>query len=385
MSDSPSAAPVMAPAPIPFIDLQAQRRRIADRIDRAIARVLEHGMFIMGPEVAQLERQMAEFVGVRHAVSCGSGTEALLMPLMVRGIGGGDAVFVPSFTFAATAEVVALVGATPVFVDVLPETFNMDPASLEAAIKEVSRGGLRPAAVIPVDLFGLAADYEALNTLARRHNLLVIEDAAQSYGGTYRGRRAGSLAEVAATSFFPSKPLACYGDGGAIFTDDADFAAGLRSVRVHGQGTDKYDNVVVGLNGRLDTLQAAILLEKHLLLEDELVRRQEVAARYSAALSGLVEVPRVPEGYESAWAQYTILVDQRDRVAAALKASGIPTAIYYPKPLHLQQAYAACPQPASGLAVSTRFAGRVLSLPMHPYLDEATQDRIVEVLTAALR
>jgi dTDP-4-amino-4,6-dideoxygalactose transaminase len=373
------------PAPIAFIDLQAQRRRIADRIDRAIARVLEHGAFILGPEVAELEQTLAAFTGVRQAVACSSGTDALLLALMARGIGPGDAVFVPSFTFAATAEVVVLLGATPVFVDVLEETFNLDPKSLDAAVSEVRRLELRPAAVIPVDLFGLTADYDVLNELARAHGLFVLEDAAQSYGATYQGRRAGSLGDVGTTSFFPAKPLGCYGDGGAIFTDDADTAATLRSLRMHGQGTHKYDNVAIGVAGRLDTLQAAILLEKHAILEDEIQARQTIARRYSDILEGRVQTPRVPEGFLSVWAQYTVLVNHRDRVAAHLKQHGVPTAVYYPKPLHLQKAYAKFPAAPGGLPVAERLAARVLSLPMHPYLDAVTQDYIADTLIRAVK
>lgn len=369
---------------MPFIDLQAQRRRIARQIDQAIRRVLEHGAYIMGPEIAELERQLAAFVGVRHVVTCGSGTEALLLPLMARGIGAGDAVFIPSFTFAATAEVSVLVGATPVFVDVLPDTFNLDAASLSAAIEHAVSSGLRPAAVIPVDLFGLPADYDAIGIVARAHGLVVIEDAAQSYGATFHGRRAGSLAEIGATSFFPAKPLGCYGDGGAIFTDDDMLAARLRSLRIHGQGTDKYDNVTIGLNGRLDTLQAAILLEKNAIFEDEITARERIAQQYNRAFGRVVETPRIPAGLTSAWAQYTVLVDERDRVAAALKQQGIPTAVYYRKPLHLQMAYARFPRTPVGLEVSEHLAGKVLSLPMHPYLDEASQKRVIEALIAAL-
>ena len=272
--------------PIAFIDLQAQRRRMGRRIEDAIGRVLEHGRFIMGPEVRTLEEQLAEFAGVKHVVTCASGTDALQLPLMAWGIGRGDAVFVPAFTFAATAEVVALVGATPVFVDVLDDSFNMDATSLEAAITSVAaQGRLNPAAVIPVDLFGRPADYDALLPVAERHGLRVLADAAQGFGATYGGKRAGSIGDAAATSFFPAKPLGCYGDGGAVFTDDDDVAAVLRSLRVHGQGADKFNNVRIGVNGRLDTVQAAILLEKLAIFEDEIAARQMVADGYAAGLA----------------------------------------------------------------------------------------------------
>jgi dTDP-4-amino-4,6-dideoxygalactose transaminase len=294
-------------------------------------------------------------------------------------------VFVPSFTFAATAEVVALVGATPVFVDVHQDTRNKDAASLDAAVGWARRNGLRPSAVIPVDLFGLPADYRVIGAVASQHGLLVLADAAQSYGALYHGRRAVALAEIAATSFFPAKPLGCYGDGGAIFTDDDELARRLRSIRVHGQGSNKYDNVAIGFNARLDTLQAAILLVKHTIFAEELEARERIAQRYTTMLRGLVGTPVIPRDFRSAWAQYTVLIDERDRVAAALSSQGIPTAIYYPKPVHQQTAYRHFPQAPGGLPVSERLARQVLSLPMHPYLHEAVQDRVVEALVAALK
>ena len=385
MTDSATATRLMAQDPIAFIDLQAQRHRLGRRIDDAIGRVLDHGRFIMGPEIRTLEDRLAAFAGVKHVISCASGTDALQLPLMAWGIGPGDAVFIPTFTFAATAEVVALVGATPVFVDVLGDSFNIDPASLEAAITSVAADRrLRPAAIIPVDLFGQPADYDALLPLAERHGLRVLADTAQGFGADYRGKRAGSIGDVAATSFFPAKPLGCYGDGGAIFTDDDEMAATMRSLRVHGQGSDKYDNVRIGMNGRLDTIQAAILLEKLAIFEDEIVARQRVADGYAAALESVVGVPAVIAGATSAWAQYTIKLDDRDGVADRLKAAGIPTAIYYPRPLHRQTAYRDYPIAPTGLPVSEMLAEKVLSLPMHPYLDGATQDRIVGALIDAI-
>lgn len=373
-----------APAPIPFIDLAAQQRRIRARIDARIADVLDHGKYIMGPEVAELEDKLAGFAGARHCVSCSSGTDALIMAMMARGIGRGDGVLMPSFTFIATAEAAALLGAVPIFVDVRPDTFNMDPASLEQGIATARDQGIPAKAVVPVDLFGQPADYGALLDVAARHGLAVIADAAQSFGGAQNGQQVGTLAPLTATSFFPAKPLGCYGDGGAVFADDDDTAALLRSVRVHGAGTDKYDNVRIGINGRLDTLQAAILLEKLELLGDEIDRRQAVAGRYEARLADHLATPVVARGNVSAWAQYTIQVDDRDAVVADLKAAGVPTAVYYPTPLHRQTAYGAFPVVGNGLAVSEELATRVLSLPMHPYLHEDAQDRVCDVLLAHL-
>ena len=373
--------------PIPFIDLAAQRRRLAPRIDAAIARVADHCQFILGPEVRQLEGELAAFCGARHAVSCASGTDALLLVLMAKGIGPGDAVFCPSFTFCATAEVAALLGATPVFADVDAETFNIDPSSLRSSIATAKRLGLKPKAVIPVDLFGLPADHDAIAAIARAEALFVLDDAAQAFGATYKTRALGALADATATSFFPAKPLGCYGDGGAIFTHDDALADTLQSLRVHGQGTDKYDNTRVGITGRLDSIQAAVLLEKLTIFTDEIAARQRVAQRYSDGLADVAIVPRVPDGYVSVWAQYTIRVraGRRDALASALKVAGIPTAIYYPKPLHRQTAYRHFPAADDGLAISEQLADEVISLPMHPYLDAATQDRIVLAVRRALK
>lgn len=366
-----------------FVDLQAQRARLGDRIDQAIARVLDHGQFIMGPEVGLLEGALAEFSAAKHAITCASGTDALLLPLMAWGVGPGSAVFVPAFTFPATPEVVALLGATPVFVDVDPETFNIDPGSLGDAIEAAKQAELMPTAVIAVDLFGLPADYDAINRLARAEGLKVVGDAAQSFGASLDGQTVGTLAEVTATSFFPAKPLGCYGDGGAVLTDDDELATLLRSLRVHGQGASKYDVVRVGINGRLDTIQAAVLLEKLAIFANELEARERVAARYSDALDGLVDVPRVPDAARSAWAQYTVQVDDREAVAKALGERGVPSAVYYPRPLHHQPAYETFPRAPGGLATSERLASRVLSLPMHPYLDDAQQDRVIAAVKEA--
>jgi dTDP-4-amino-4,6-dideoxygalactose transaminase len=369
---------------IPFIDLQAQQRVIYPRLMERIRRVLAHGQYILGPEVTELEEQLARYVGVKHAVSCSSGTDALLMALMAYGVGPGDAVFAPTFTFIATAEVIELVGATPVFVDIDPVTFNMDPLSLEESILELEKdrpaSNLTPRGIIPVDLFGQPADYEPINTLAREHGLFVLEDAAQSFGATYGGRRAGSLAEVAATSFFPAKPLGCYGDGGAIFTDHDEMARRLRSIRVHGQGENRYDHVVIGICGRLDTLQAAVLLTKLEIFEEEVAARQEVAARYLQALAGLVDTPWVSPHCTSVWAQFSVQSDDRAALQQRLRQAGIPTAIYYPKPLHLQKAFAHLRYEAGDFPVSERIAGRIFSLPMHSYLSAAAQDRIVAAM-----
>jgi dTDP-4-amino-4,6-dideoxygalactose transaminase len=369
---------------IPFIDLKAQQARIKPQIDAAIARVLSHSQYILGPEVAELEKKLAEFCGARFALSCASGTDALLLPLMAWGIGRGDAVFVPSFTFVASAEVAVLVGATPVFVDVHQDTFLMDVGSTEQAIDTAKKQGLRPKVIMPVDLFGHPADYETIGALAKAHGLFMLADAAQSFGGARHGKRVGALAPVTGTSFFPSKPLACYGDGGAIFADDSDLLATFKSLRVHGQGRDKYDNVRIGINGRLDTLQAAILLEKLTVFEDELALRQQVAARYAKGLGNIVRTPVIEPGSMSAWAQYTVRVRGRDRVAERLKEVGIPTAIYYPIPVHRQGAYKHFPTPPNGLPVSEELARGVLSLPMHPYLSEKDQDMIIEAMKTAV-
>jgi len=377
----------MTNTPIPFIDLGAQRARIGAAIDAGLLRVAHHGQYILGPEVKTLEADLAAFCGAKECVTVSNGTVALAMPLMAKGIRPGDAIFCPSFTFAATAEVVAWLGATPVFVDVLPDTFNLDPASLEQAIVKAKSEGLKPKCVISVDLFGQAADYDAIEAIVEAHGLWLMSDAAQSFGGAHKVRKIGTIGHVTATSFFPSKPLGCYGDGGAIFTDDPEMAAILRSLRVHGQGSDKYDNVRIGLNGRLDTLQAAVLIEKLKILGDEVKARGEVAKRYSELLETEVQVPTILPEMVSAWAQYTVQVPahSRAKIIADMKADGIPTMVYYPKPLHLQTAYRHFPLAGNGLPVSERLANEVLSLPMHPYLDEVTQDRIVESFTRALK
>lgn len=361
-----------------FIDLAAQRARIGDRIDQAVSKVIREGKYILGPEVAEFERKLADYVGVKHVVACANGTDALLIPLFAFGVGRGDAVFCPSFTFAATAEVVALAGAEPVFVDIDPDTYNIDIDQLKAAIEAIkAEGRLTPKAIIPVDLFGLAANYDALMVVAKAEGLRVIEDAAQAIGGVRRGIKCGAFGDVASTSFYPAKPLGCYGDGGAMFTNDDELAETLRSFAFHGKGDSQYDNIRVGLNSRLDTIQAAILLEKLAILEDEMLARQRVAMRYEAGLSDVVKTARIDNECRSAFAQYAIETPRRDELKAALQAEGIPSVIYYVKPLHQQAAYSRFPKAPGGLPVSESLPERILCLPMHPYLSEADQERII--------
>jgi dTDP-4-amino-4,6-dideoxygalactose transaminase len=369
--------------PIPFIDLAAQRRRLGARLDEAILRVVDHGGYIMGPEVKELEKRLAAFADAKHCISCANGTDALALVLMAAGIGPGDAVFVPAFTFVATAEVVAWVGAAPVFVDVHEDTFNLDVNSLAEAFGEAGKAGLKPRAVIPVDLFGQPADYRAILAFAAEHGLFVLSDAAQSFGARLDNRRVGTYGLATATSFFPAKPLGCYGDGGAVFTDDDELAAVIRSLRVHGQGSNKYDNVRIGLNARLDTLQAAVLMEKLSIFEEEIESRDRIAARYNALLHEVGRVPALIPGASSVWAQYTLVPERREPIAAACKAAGVPTAVYYPIPLSRQTGYRHFPTAPRGVPVSERLSERVISLPMHPYLDEPTQDRIVEAVLSA--
>ena len=373
----------LRPENIPFIDVASQRRRLGPAVDEAVARVLAHCQFINGPEVTALEAALAAFCGAKHVVTCASGTDALIMVLMGKGVGRGDAVLCPSFTFCATGEAVALIGATPVFVDVDEATFNIDAASFKRGIATAKRLGLKPRGVIPVDLFGQSADHDEVFAIAVAEGMFVLDDAAQAFGASYKGRRLGGMGVITATSFFPAKPLGCYGDGGAIFTDDAKFAEVLRSIRVHGQGSDKYDNVRLGLTGRLDTIQAAVLIEKLKIFDDEIAARNKVAERYAQGLGNVVTVPRLANGHTSVWAQYTIRLPagtDRDAFAAALKEQGVPTAIYYPKSMHQQTAYKAYPIADGGLPVSERLSADVISLPMHAYLDEASQDRVIQAV-----
>ena len=371
---------------IEFIDLKAQQARIKPRIDARIEAVLAGGNYIMGAEVRELEAQLAAFCGATHALTCGNGTDALHLALMALAAKPGDAVFCPSFTFAATAEIVPHLGATPVFVDVDPRTFNMCTASLKRALVHAKEQGLKPAGVIPVDLFGLPADYAAIEQIAREEGMWILADSAQGFGGTFHGQVTGSIGDIATTSFFPAKPLGCYGDGGAIFTSRLELAEVIGSLRVHGKGADKYDNVRIGVNSRLDTIQAAILLEKLAIYPDEISTRQAVAARYSQGLMSRYAVPVVPDGLQSVWAQYTLVAkstEERETAMAKLKAEGIPSVVYYPMPLHIQRAYSGFPKDPAGLGVSMDLASTVFSLPMHPYLEADTQDRIIEILLEA--
>ena len=374
-----------AEAEIAFIDLQAQRDRIAGEVETAIARVLDHGQFILGREVDRAEAELAAFSGARHAVACASGTDALALILMALEIGPGDAVICPGFTFTAPPEVAAWSGASVVFADVLPDSFNLDPSSVAAAIELAREQGLRPAAVIAVDLFGQPADYPEIERICEAEGVLVIADAAQSLGASLHGKKTGRFGVATGTSFFPAKPLGCYGDGGAVFTDDQDMADLLRSLRMHGQGADRYDHPRVGINSRLDAIQAAVLVEKLRIFPDEISARQRVAARYSSALADVLTVPIVRPGATSVWAQYTLRLGHRDRdlFRAELQAEGVPTAVHYPRPLNRQTAYSGYPVVGGRLPVSESLASEVISLPMHAYLDEATQDRVIDAVLRA--
>jgi dTDP-4-amino-4,6-dideoxygalactose transaminase len=373
-------------APIPFIDVAAQRQRLGRKIDEAIARVLDHCQFIMGPEVRELETLLAAFCGARHAITCASGTDALVLVLMAKGVGPGDAVICPAFTFTATAEAVALVGATPVFADVAEASFNLDPQSCARAVATARTAGLKPKAIIAVDMFGQPADHRAIAAIAEAEDLFVLDDAAQSFGASYHNRSVGTLAGATATSFFPAKPLGCYGDGGAVFTDDDELAAVMRSLRVHGEGSTRYEAVRIGTNARFDTIQAAVLIEKLKIFSDEIAARNHIAQRYFQLLADLVAVPQLARDTTSVWAQYTIRLraGRREAFAAAVRARGIPTAIYYPIPLNRQVAYRHFPVVDGGVPVSERLAAEVISLPIHAYLDEATQDRIIAASRQAL-
>ena len=387
-----------------FNDLAAQQKRIRNVIEAKISKVLEHGKYILGPEVGELEQRLGKFAGTHHAIACASGTDALLMALMAHGVGPGDAVFTTPFTFISTAEVISLLGAVPVFVDIDSHTFNLEPNLIEKAIEAVNEQKtqkypipqqamekrLSPKGIIAVDLFGLPADYEALNSVADKHGMFVIEDAAQSFGGEYKSRKCGCLADIACTSFFPAKPLGCYGDGGMCFTDRGDLAERLNSIRVHGKGTNKYDNIRIGINGRLDTLQAAILLAKLDIFPEEVELRQKVAQRYQVLLNNCPKIrpPKVPDGMRSAWAQYSVLAENESHrriLQATLKEHDIPTAIYYPKPLHLQPAFGYLGYKVGDFPVSEDCSKRIFSLPMHPYLTESDQEKIADALTEAHR
>jgi len=389
---------------IQFIDLAAQQKAICSNLQNRISAVMSHGKYIMGPEVSELEEKLAAFTGAKHAISCSSGTDALLMALMAYGIGPGDAVFTSPFTFIATAETIALLGATPVYVDIDAKTFNLDPSKLETAIaalkendstayplpqtggqpNESNQEQLRPRGIIGVDLFGLPADYNSINAIAKKHGLFVIEDAAQSFGALYHEKKAGCLSDIAATSFFPAKPLGGYGDGGAVFTNDDDLADKIQSIRVHGKGKDKYDNVRVGINGRLDTIQAAVLLEKLSIFPDEIKQRNRAADQYAKALKDLVVTPFVPEESTCVWAQYSVISNSREQILSALRQAGIPTAIYYPKPLHQQSAFAYLGYNTGDFPVSEKTSQNIFSLPMHPYLENAVIQFIADNIRSVL-
>ena len=366
---------------VPFVDLKTQYARLKPQITEAIQGVLDDGRYILGPAVTRLETELAEYCGVRHAISCSSGTDAIIMPLIAYGIGPGDAVFVPSFTFTASAEAIILVGASPVFVDVEDDSFNLDLEDLEEKVAATrAEGKLIPRGVLAVDLFGLPADWKELNALAHRENLNLVSDAAQSFGGVYEGKRVGALAPASGTSFFPAKPLGCYGDGGAITTDDDELAELLKSIRVHGQGADRYEIARIGINGRLDSIQAAILSVKLSILDEELAARDHLASVYDEELKEAVVIPKRIPGRKSAWAQYTIKTDRRSDIQAALNEADIPSAVYYPKPMHLQVPYLPYGGGEGSLPVSESICHQVMSLPMHPYLPDNDARRIAETI-----
>jgi dTDP-4-amino-4,6-dideoxygalactose transaminase len=372
-------------APTQFIDLAAQQKLIRPQIEAAIKKVLDHGQYIMGPEVKEFEGHLCEFTGAKHALTCANGTDALSLVLMAWGVGPGDAVFVPSFTYVATAEAPAQLGATPFFVDVLEDTFNLDPDSFKQAIVDCRKLGLNPAAVVAVDLFGQPADIDAISEIARSESMKVLVDGAQSFGAISKGRNVGAMGDATTTSFFPAKPLGCYGDGGAIFTENDWLSDRLNSLRLHGKGSQKYDNVRVGINSRLDTIQAAILIEKLKLFRSELTMRNEVSSVYNASLQTFCDVPLVADGLMSSWAQYTIKTDNRDSIQEKLRCEGIPSVVYYPIPLSEQLGYRHNPSVSSGLRVSSSLSKKVLSLPMHPYLTRDSQEAVIEKISHMLK
>ena len=382
---SPEMKPEMKP--IPFIDLARQQNRIRDAVDSRIKTVLDHGQYIMGPEVAELERALMAHSGAGHVVSCSSGTDALMLGLMALGLKPGDAVIVPSFTFAASAEVLPCLGAMPVFAEIDPQTFNLDPARLGDALKAARDTGLNCVGVITVGLFGQPADMDRITAFAEAEGLWLLDDAAQSYGAAWQGRKVGTLAPITATSFFPAKPLGCYGDGGAVFTDDEDMAAIMRSARVHGMGRERYSHDRIGMTARLDTIQAAVLLEKLTIFDEELTLRQQVADRYAAHLGGHVTTPQLAPGATSSWAQYCITLaagSDREAIRSQLMEKGIPTAIYYPKGMHEQAPYQHFPVATGGLDITADACDRVLALPFHPYLEAAQQDQVIAAVIEAV-
>lgn len=369
-----------------FIDLAKQQELIKDRILHRITNVLSHGKYIMGPEIHELESELSEFAGVKHCITCSSGTDALLIPLMAKRIGPGDAVITTPFTYIATAEVISLLGATPIFIDIDSDTFNIDPNNITEGIIEAEEKGLVPKAIIPVDLFGLPADYHQIQAVAEKHDLFILEDAAQGFGGKINGKMAGSFGDVAATSFFPAKPLGCYGDGGAIFTNNQELAQIMRSIRVHGGGTDKYENIRVGINGRLDTLQAAVLLEKLAIFQKEIKLRNEKAEYYSKNLPNKLIKQVIPQGYTSSWAQFSILAESKEHrieIMTSLKEKNIPVMIYYKTPLHMQKVFSNLGYSADDFPISKNISDRIIAIPMHPYLEMDEQDIILETMHAA--
>tara|TARA_Y100000588_G_C14251896_1_gene923804 strand:+ start:1600 stop:2736 length:1137 start_codon:yes stop_codon:yes gene_type:complete len=373
------------PQPIKLNDLSLQQDKIRSDIDLAIKKVLDHGQYIMGPEVVELENELKLFSRSEYVYSCANGTDALKIALMAFGVGPGDAVFLPSFTFVATAEAPALLGAIPFFVDVLEDTFNIDPLSFQQGIIDAKKLNLNPAVVIPVDLFGLPADIDSLSEIAKKEGIKILVDSAQSFGGESKGRVSGSMGDATTTSFFPAKPLGCYGDGGAVFTNNETLASEIDRIRVHGKGFDKYDNVRIGLNSRLDTIQAAILIEKLKILPDEIINRQAIAKLYTDNLENFIKCPTIPEDYSSAWAQYTLQSENRDEIVRRLKEKDIGTAIYYPKPLHNQTGYTGFPVVSTGLDVSSSLSRKVFSLPMHPYIPIEQIERVIYELKSIIK
>ena len=370
-----------------FIDLKAQQRLVREKIDIRIKKVLDHGKYIMGPEIDELEERLSAYVNIKHCISCSSGTDALLIPLMAMKIGPGDAVITTPFTYIATAEVIALVGATPIFCDIYDRTFNINPKKLQKAYNQALSKNLKPRAIMPVDLFGLPARYRLIEKFAKDNGLKVIEDAAQGFGGKINQKKAGSFGDVAGTSFFPAKPLGCYGDGGAIFTNDDELAYKMKSIRLHGGGTDKYENIRLGINGRLDTIQAAILLEKIEIFDDELKLRNKAADYYTQNINKVFTSPLIPDKYFSSWAQYSVVLPEsvrRHELIERLNKNQIPSMVYYKIPNHLQQGYRQYGNQEGDFQVSEGISNKILSLPMHPYLDESLQNKVINTLNSII-
>ena len=369
-----------------FIDLKKQYSLIKKDVNNRIKAVLDHGQYIMGPEIAELEQSLASYVDVKHCISCSSGTDALLMPLMAWDIGPGDAVFTTSFTYIATAEVISLLGATPVFVDIDINTFNICPDELDKAIKKILKNKkLKPKAIIPVDLFGLLANYKKIEKIASKYNLFLLEDAAQSFGSTLDMKKAGSFGDAASTSFFPAKPLGCYGDGGAVFTNDDSLAEKIKSIRIHGMGKNKYTNVRIGLNARLDSIQAAVLMSKLSIFDLEIEKRNNIAKQYISFLNKDFSTQKIPEGFLSVWAQFSILAfdeNQREDVIKKLNNNSVPSFIYYPIPLHLQKAFRYLDYKEGDLPIAESISKKIFSIPMHPYLEENTILNICDLISS---